>query len=158
VQVFYLVTGGRMEQVSPSWLRARYGVGPAAYPAFAALRGDASDCLPGVKGIGAVTAARVLAAYDTVEEALDDPAGVARLLGAWVAEALVTQRATYERNRELMAIRDDVPLEVAACTRRLDARRVAAVLEERGAADLTGRFLGAFAQLGRAAWRRAADP
>jgi len=75
-----------------------------------------------------------------------------------VAEALVTQRATYERNRELMAIRDDVPLEVAACTRRLDARRVAAVLEERGAADLTGRFLGAFAQLGRAAWRRAADP
>ena len=77
VQVFYLVTGGRMEQVSPSWLRARYGVGPAAYPAFAALRGDASDCLPGVKGIGAVTAARLLNAYGSVEEALDDPAGVA---------------------------------------------------------------------------------
>ena len=120
VQVFYLVTGGRMEQVSPSWLRARYGVGPASYSAFAALRGDASDCLPGVKGIGAVTAARLLAAYPTVEEALGDPAGVARLLGAWVAEALVTQRATYELNRELMAIRDDVPLDVAACTRRLD--------------------------------------
>jgi 5'-3' exonuclease len=158
VQVFYLVTGGRMEQVSPSWLRARYGVGPAAYPAFAALRGDASDCLPGIKGIGAVTAARLLAAYDTVEDALADPAGVARLLGPWVAEALVTQRATYELNRELMAIRDDVPLEVATCTRRLDARNVAAVLDDLGAADLTGRFLGAFTQLGRAAWRRAAEP
>jgi DNA polymerase-1 len=155
VQVFYLVTGGRMEQVSPSWLRARYGVGPAAYPAFAALRGDASDCLPGVKGIGAVTAARLLNAYGSVEEALDDPAGVARLLGGWVAEALGTQRATDERNRELMAIRDDVPLEVASCTRRLDARTVAAVFEEHDAADLTGRFLGAFAQLGRAAWRAA---
>jgi hypothetical protein len=34
---------------------------------------------------------------------------------------------------------------------------VAAVLEEHGAGDLTGRLLGAFAQLGRAAWRRAAD-
>jgi hypothetical protein len=74
-----------------------------------------------------------------------------------VAEALVTQRATYELNRELMAIRDDVPLEVATCTRRLDARNVAAVLEDLGAADLTGRFLGAFTQLGRAAWRRAAE-
>jgi 5'-3' exonuclease len=156
VQVFYLVTGGRMEQVSPSWLRARYGVGPAAYPAFAALRGDASDCLPGIKGIGAVTAARLLAAYDSVEAALDDPAGVARLLGAWVAEALVTQRATDERNRELMAIRDDIALEVAACTRRLDPQVVASVLDDLDAADLTGRFLGSFAQLGRTAWRRAA--
>src|SRR5215212_4359629 len=157
VQVFYLVTGGRMEQVSPSWLRARYGVGPAAYPAFAALRGDASDCLPGVKGIGAVTAAHLLAAYGTVEDALDDPAGVARLLGGWVAEALVTHRATYELNRELMAIRDDVALDVATCTRRLDAGRVASVLEELDAADLTGRFLGSFTQLGRTAWRRAAE-
>jgi hypothetical protein len=56
-----------------------------------------------------------------------------------------------------MAIRDDVPLEVATCTRRLDARTVAAVLEDHGAADLTGRFLGSFAQLGRAAWRRSAE-
>jgi 5'-3' exonuclease len=156
VQVFYLVSGGRMEQVSPSWLRARYGVGPAAYPALAALRGDASDCLPGVRGIGAVTAARLLDAYGDVEAALADPAGVARLLGPGVAEALVTQRPVYELNRELMAIRDDVALEVAGCTRPLDARRVAAVLEEYGAGELVGRFLGAFAQLGRAAWRRAA--
>jgi hypothetical protein len=47
---------------------------------------------------------------------------------------------------------------VAACTRPLDARTVAAILEDYDAAELTGRFLGAFTQLGRAAWRRAADP
>jgi hypothetical protein len=82
---------------------------------------------------------------------------VARLLGGWVAEALVTQRATYELNRELMAIRDDVALDVATCTRRLDAGTGRLVLEELGAADLTGRFLGAFTQLGRTAWRRAAE-
>jgi DNA polymerase-1 len=154
VQVFYLVTGARMQQVSPSWLRARYGVTPQAYPAFAALRGDASDCLPGVRGIGAVTAARLLAAYGDVEAALADPAGVARLLGPWVVEALVTQRATYERNRELMAIRDDVALDVAACNRPLRRQAVLQVLEEHGAADLADRFLGGFAFLGRAAWRR----
>jgi 5'-3' exonuclease len=155
VQVFYLVSGARMQQVSPSWLRARYGVLPEAYPAFAALRGDASDCLPGVRGIGAVTAARLLDAYGDVEAALADPAGVARLLGPWVVEALVTQRAVYELNRELMAIRDDVALDVAACNRPLDRRAVHAVLEEQGAAELVAdRFLGGFAYLGRAAWRR----
>jgi 5'-3' exonuclease len=155
VQVFYLTTGGRMQPVSPSWLRARYGVGPAAYPDFAALRGDASDCLPGVRGIGAVTAARLLEAYPDVAAALADPAGVARLLGPWVAEALVTHGDTWRRNRELMAIRDDVALDVAACNRPLDGGRVAALLAERRLDELAGRFLGAFALLGRAAWRRA---
>jgi 5'-3' exonuclease len=154
VQVFYLVTGGRMQQVSPSWLRARYGVLPAAYPAFAALRGDASDCLPGVRGIGAVTAARLLTAYPDVEAALADPAGVARLLGPSVVEALVTQRAVYELNRELMAIRDDVALDVAACSRPLRRQAVLAVLEDHDAAGLADRFLGGFAYLGRVAWRR----
>ncbi len=155
VRVLLMVAGGRLEQVSPSWLRARYGVGPEQYPAFAALRGDSSDCLPGVRGIGAVTAAKLLGAYPDVEAALADPAGVAGLLGAWVVEALVSNRTTYELNRELMAIATDVPLDPAACGRRLDRREVGEVLAERGLEDFADRFLGSFAQLGRAAWRRA---
>jgi DNA polymerase-1 len=132
VQVWYLL-GGRIERVSPSWLRDRYGVGPAAYPAFAALRGDASDCLPGVKGIGAVTAARLLAAFGDVDAALAAPAAVARLLGSWVAEALVAGSDTYRRNRE-----------------------VGAALRERGLDEaLAPRLLAAFSLLGRAAWRMA---
>jgi 5'-3' exonuclease len=155
VQVWYLL-GGRIQRVSPSWLRERYGVGPGAYPALAALRGDASDCLPGVKGIGAVTAARLLTAFGDVEAALAAPAAVARLLGSWVAEALVAGHDTYQRNRELMAIRADVPLDVAACNRRLDPRAVAATLRERGLDEaLAPRLLGAFGLLGRAAWRLA---
>jgi DNA polymerase-1 len=155
VQVYYLVAGGRVAPVSPSWLRARYGVGPQTYAAFAALRGDASDSLPGVRGIGAVTAARLLAAYPDVEAAVADPAGVAALLGPWVAEALVTHADTYRRNREVMAIRDDLPLDAAACNRPLEPATVGGLLAERGLGELTGRLLGAFALLGRAAWRRA---
>jgi 5'-3' exonuclease len=158
VRVLLLVPGGRVEQVTPSWLRARYGVGPEQYLEFAALRGDSSDCLPGVRGVGAVTAAKLLAAYPDVKAALADLAGVAKLLGSWVAEALVTQRETYELNRELMAIRTDVALDPAACSRRLDRRIVAETLGERGLEELTNRFLGAFALLGRAAWRRAPEP
>jgi 5'-3' exonuclease len=154
VRVLLLLAGGRVEQVSPSWLRARYGVGPEQYAQFAALRGDSSDCLPGVRGVGAVTAAKLLAAFPDVEAALADPAGVAGLLGAWVAEALVTHRATYELNRELMAIHTDVALDPAACNRPLDRRAVLETLAERGLQDLADRFLGGFALLGRAAWRR----
>jgi len=154
VRVCLLLAGGRVEQVSPSWLRARYGVGPAQYPDFAALRGDASDCLPGVRGIGAVTAARLLGAYPDVAAALDDLPGVARLLGSAIAEALTTQQAVYQQNREVMAIRTDVALDVAACNRRLERQRVAAVLAEHGLEELTERVLTGFALLGRAAWRR----
>ncbi len=158
VRVLLLVAGGRVEQVSPSWLRARYGVGPEQYLEFAALRGDSSDCLPGVRGIGAVTAAKLLAAYPDVEAAFADPAGVARLLGSWVAEALVTHRDTYELNRELMVIRTDLALDTAACSRELDRRGVTETLAERGLDDLADRFRGAFALLGRAAWRRSPEP
>jgi hypothetical protein len=105
-----------------------------------------------------VTAARLLAAYGDVKAALADPAGVARLLGPWVVEALVTQRDRFELNRELMAIRDDVVLDVAACNRPLDRQAVLAVLDRHGAAGLADRFLGGFAYLGRAAWRRAPGP
>jgi 5'-3' exonuclease len=111
-----------------------------------------------VRGIGAVTAARLLAAYPSVEAALADPAGVARLLGPSVVEALVTQRAVYELNRELMAIRDDVALDVAACSRPLQRQAVLAVLEDHDAAGLADRFLGGFAYLGRVAWRRSPLP
>jgi 5'-3' exonuclease len=158
VQVWLMVGGGRLQQVSPSWLRARYGVGPAQYQAFAALRGDSSDCLPGVRGIGAVTAARLLAAYPDVEAAMADPGGVAGLFGSWVAEGLVTQRATYELNRELMAIHTDVPLEVADCNRALDPGTVTAALSKSGLEHLTPAVLAGFRFLGKAAWRRPPPP
>ncbi|MDR0661872.1 MAG: hypothetical protein LBF76_00580 [Holosporales bacterium] len=46
----------------------RYGVPPRKMRAFQALVGDASDCVPGVPGIGPKTAARLLQQYDTLEE------------------------------------------------------------------------------------------
>ncbi len=154
VRVCLLLAGGRVEQVSPSWLRNRYGVPPAQYPDFAALRGDSSDCLPGVRGIGAVTAARLLGAYPDVAAALADLPGVARLLGPAIAEALTTQQDVYQLNREVMAIQTDVALDIDACNRRLERQRVAAVLAEQGLEELTDRILAGFALLGRAAWRR----
>ena len=155
VAVWWLRDGGRVEPVSPSWLRARYGVLPAAWPDLAALCGDPSDALPGVTGVGPVTAARLLAAYPDVHAALADPEGLARLVGERAARALAEQRATYERNRQLMAIRRDLPLDLAASARPLRPAAVRAALDAAGAASLARPLLRAFELLGRAWWRRA---
>jgi hypothetical protein len=57
-----------------------------------------------------------------------------------------------------MAIRTDVPLDVDACNRPLEARVAATVLRERGLDDVAGRFVAGFGLLGRAAWRASAPP
>lgn len=64
VQVLYLGQGaGRYDRVDATWLRGRYDVDPGQYVDFAVLRGDPSDGLPGVAGIGEKTAARLLNRY-----------------------------------------------------------------------------------------------
>lgn len=64
VQVLYLGrSAGQHDRVDATWLRDRYGVDPEQYVDFAVLRGDPSDGLPGVSGIGEKTAARLLASH-----------------------------------------------------------------------------------------------
>jgi 5'-3' exonuclease len=153
VTVWWLGNGGSVERIAPSSLQAKYGIAPAAYLDFAALRGDASDNLPGVRGIGTMTAAKLLAAYPTVDTALADPPGLARLLGPYLAHVLVDQRAAFAHNREVMRIRTDVKLDLDASNRPLHPATVRTALAGVGLSDLTERFLAAFKQLGRSAWR-----
>jgi 5'-3' exonuclease len=72
-------------------VQERYGVPAAAYVDYAVLRGDPSDGLPGVAGVGDKTAARLVARYGdlaTIVAAVDDPsAGFAPGLRAKVAAA-----------------------------------------------------------------------
>ena len=49
-----------MSRMDPAAVTARYGLTPAQYPDFAALRGDPSDNLPNLPGVGEKTAACVL--------------------------------------------------------------------------------------------------
>jgi DNA polymerase-1 len=103
--------------LTPADLVASYGVEPSGYRDLAALRGDPSDNLPGLPGVGTKTAARLLAAFGTLDEAyraLDDGRGdeVAALLGDQVAAALASGpgREAVERNRRLMALHEDLPV------------------------------------------------
>src|SRR5699024_4738389 len=68
VRVLYVARGvGRHERVDDAWIRERYGIPAAAYADFATLRGDPSDGLPGVKGVGEKTAAVLLTDYGDLE-------------------------------------------------------------------------------------------
>ena len=77
VRVLYIARGvGNHERVDDAWVRAKYGVDAAQYADFATLRGDASDGLPGVAGIGEKTAATLLARFGDMAgiiAAADDP-------------------------------------------------------------------------------------
>ena len=61
VRVLYIARGvGRHERVTNDWVRAKYDIDARQYADFATLRGDASDGLPGVAGVGEKTAATLL--------------------------------------------------------------------------------------------------
>jgi 5'-3' exonuclease len=94
-----------------------YGVRPEQYRDYAALRGDPSDNLPGVRGFGSATAARLLAAFGTVDAAwaaLDGGDGdrVRAVVGDIAAAHLdsPTMRERVVRNRHIMRMRTDLPL------------------------------------------------
>jgi 5'-3' exonuclease len=92
------------------------GVRPEQYLDYAALRGDSSDNLPGVPGIGPKTAARLLAEFGSAEAAFDDAAAggsrCAAVLGASVAGKLATEvaRATWQHNCAVMTMTRSAPL------------------------------------------------
>lgn len=87
-------------------IRDRTGVGPANYVEYAALRGDQSDNLPGVPGVGEKTAARLINAYgglDGVFAAVDEQTPKLR-------ENLVENETRARLNAELMTLERYVPL------------------------------------------------
>ena len=66
----------KLEDSDDAAVQAKYGVPARWYADFAAMRGDPSDGLPGVPGVGEKTAARLIARYGGIEDilaALDDP-------------------------------------------------------------------------------------
>ncbi|KXK60879.1 5'-3' exonuclease [Micromonospora rosaria] len=77
VRLLYVGRGvAKLDDCDDDAVRARYGVPASGYADFAALRGDPSDGLPGVAGVGDKTAARLIDRYgslDGILAALDDP-------------------------------------------------------------------------------------
>ncbi|MFE6649991.1 5'-3' exonuclease H3TH domain-containing protein [Nocardioides sp. NPDC057772] len=68
VRILYPTRGvGDPDLVDEKWVLAKYGITAAQYADFATMRGDTSDGLPGVKGVGEKTAAKLLEQYGDLE-------------------------------------------------------------------------------------------
>ncbi|MET9131264.1 5'-3' exonuclease [Streptomyces antibioticus] len=98
VRVLYPLKGvGTLQLTDESWLREKYGVDGRGYADLALLRGDPSDGLPGVPGIGEKTAAKLLAEFGDLAgilAAVDDPA----------ARLTPSQRKRLDESRPYLAV------------------------------------------------------
>ena len=90
-------------------IEARTGVRPADYVAYAALRGDTSDNLPGVPGVGEKTAARLIGRYGGIDGLYDHLGEQTPKL----RESLEAAEARVRLNCELMELRRDLHLGVS---------------------------------------------
>ena len=93
----------------------RYGVPPERYVDLAALRGDTSDNVPGVPGVGDKTAAKLVNAYGSAEEVV---AHVDEQRGK-LHENLVAHAEDVLRNKQLVTLHRDIPLPVDASELRM---------------------------------------
>ncbi len=105
-----------LSRMTPDAIRDRYGLTPAQYPDFAALRGDPSDNLPSVPGVGEKTAIKWISAYGSLGELVRH----ADELRGRAGESLRAHIGQVETNRALTELVTDVPLplDVAATERR----------------------------------------
>jgi DNA polymerase-1 len=126
--ILYPVRAGEMARIGPAEVRARYGVDPAQVPDFIAIRGDPSDKLPGVPGVGATGAATLLERYGSLDAAL--AAGRFPAL----AESLRLYRdiATMSRKAPLPSLRNQKPAwnKAAALSRAWELKQLAGRLEQ----------------------------
>lgn len=95
-------------KVTPEWVENRYSVPPSRYVEVAALRGDKSDNLPGVPGVGEKTAARLIKQYGAVEDVFENLVDLTPKLRSNLSE----NRAQVLLNKELITLRRDLELEV----------------------------------------------
>ncbi len=98
-----------MTRFTPAQVAEKYGLTPAQYPDFAALRGDPSDNLPGIPGVGEKTAAKWVAEYGSLAELVDRIGEVKGRAGDNLREHL----SSVQQNRRLTELARDVPLAVS---------------------------------------------
>ncbi|MEU8123715.1 DNA polymerase I [Spirillospora sp. NPDC049024] len=107
--LYYYRTASEMIRYTPGAVRERYGLTPAQYPDFAALRGDPSDNLPSIPGIGEKTAARWVREFGSLDALLERAGEVKGKAG----EKLRAAAGTVRLNRRLTELVRDLDLPVA---------------------------------------------
>jgi DNA polymerase-1 len=114
----------------PDQVRQRYGFEPIQLIDYKALRGDTSDNIPGVPGVGDKTAAQLVQQFGSVEKLLD---GLDQLKEGRVKTALAAHVDQVRLGKRMVTIRTDVPIELdldRARWLRYDADRARTAFDE----------------------------
>ncbi|MCU1700641.1 MAG: polymerase [Mycobacterium sp.] len=116
VTVLYPIKGvSELTRFTPEAVQNKYGLTPTQYPDFAALRGDPSDNLPGIPGVGEKTATKWISEYGSLQSLVDN---IDQVKGK-VGDALRAHVAGVVLNRELTELVKDVPLAQTPDTLRM---------------------------------------
>lgn len=127
-------------------VKERYGLRPDQIVDFKALRGDASDNIPGVKGIGEKTAAELLQKFDTLEElytALADDTKKAREIKEGVKDKLVKFKSDAFLSKKLATIERDAPVKFSlsdAAVHHYDRQKVVTMFQDLGFKSLLAKL------------------
>jgi DNA polymerase-1 len=116
VTVLYPVKGvSELTRYTPEAVVAKYGLTPTQYPDFAALRGDPSDNLPGIPGVGEKTASKWIVEYGSLQSLVDKVDEVRGKVG----DSLRANLSHVILNRDLTELVKDVPLAQTPDTLRM---------------------------------------
>ncbi len=134
----YTLKKGLGETVTydPKSVEERYGITAKQLVDFKALRGDPSDNIPGVKGIGEKTASELLSTFGTIErlyEALEKDEPKTKTISDAVREKLAHGRKDAFLSKRLATIVRDVPVDFsldAAARRHYDRQKAAELFRE----------------------------
>ena len=97
------------QRIGPEGVLERFGVPPEQVLDLRALTGDSSDNIPGVRGIGQKTAAKLIAEFGSLDALLES---ADRISAKGQREKILAGRGDARLSRELSRLRDDLPLEI----------------------------------------------
>lgn len=130
--------------MDPAAVVERYGVRPDQVPDFLGLKGDPSDNIPGVPGIGPKKAASLIAKYGTLEAILADADNIKGKMG----ESLREHKEDALISRDVATIRKDAPVDIDLDSLRFPSFEAAAVTDAFGALHFNQHLRNVLALLG----------
>ena len=147
VRVLYTARGvGNHDVVDNAWIRTKYAIDAAQYVDFSVMRGDASDGLPGVPGIGEKTAATLLAGYDSLDGIVAAAHDASSDIKPRIRQSLLDSLEYIAVARQVVTVRDDAcPTDVVVRTPLTDDQKATLTTfgEEWGLGGVPGRVIEA---------------
>jgi 5'-3' exonuclease len=129
VKLLFTVRGvSELAEYDEAGVLAKYGVPASRYAEFAILRGDPSDDLPGVRGVGAKTALALILTYDSLDEIVADAtqpqSRPGPMKGKPALKARIVEASEYlDKMRRLVPVNAVAPLTVWSGARDDEALR-----------------------------------